>query len=129
MEYVYMQKPMPTNVTGVPVTISVLDSNGNFRQIGTATTDSSGMFTYAWAPDISGSYTVTATFAGSNSYWPSSSETSFYASAAAATPAPAATPVSNTVNASDLMTYMVASVIAIVIAIAIATVLILRKRP
>ena len=56
MEYVYMQKPEPTNVTGVPVTLSVIDSNGNYRPIGTATSDSSGMFTYTWAPDIPGSY-------------------------------------------------------------------------
>ena len=39
MEYVYMQKPKPTNVTGVPVTLSVIDSNGNYRSIGTTTTD------------------------------------------------------------------------------------------
>ena len=43
MEYVYEQQPMPTNVTGVPVTITAIDSNGNFI-IGTATTDASGTF-------------------------------------------------------------------------------------
>ncbi len=31
MEYVYMQQPEPTNVTGVPVTLYVLDSNNNYR--------------------------------------------------------------------------------------------------
>ena len=31
MEYVYMQQPMPANVTGVPVVLSVLDSNNNYR--------------------------------------------------------------------------------------------------
>ena len=34
MEYVYMQKPRPTDTIGVPVTISVIDANGNYRQIG-----------------------------------------------------------------------------------------------
>ena len=29
MEAVYEQQPMPTNVTGVPVTLTVTDSNGN----------------------------------------------------------------------------------------------------
>ena len=29
MQYVYMQYPMPTNVTGVPVTIYAIDPNGN----------------------------------------------------------------------------------------------------
>ena len=38
MEYVYMQMPRPTNTVGVPVTIDVIDANGNYRNIGTATT-------------------------------------------------------------------------------------------
>ena len=42
MLYVYKQFEMPTNATGVPVTISVVDANGNFREIGTTTSDSSG---------------------------------------------------------------------------------------
>ena len=76
MEYVYMQKPRPTNTTGVPVTISVVDSNGNFREIGTTTT-TDGFFTLNWKPDITGSYTVYASFAGSESYYPSHAVTSF----------------------------------------------------
>ncbi len=44
MEYVYMQKPIPMSATGVPVSIDVLDSNGNFRNIGTATSDANGVF-------------------------------------------------------------------------------------
>ena len=42
MEYVYMQQPEPTNVTGVPVTLYVLDSNNNYRSIGTTTTNALG---------------------------------------------------------------------------------------
>jgi hypothetical protein len=129
MQYVYDQQLMPSDVTGVPVTISVIDSNGNQRQIGNTTTDSSGMFTYSWAPDISGAYTVIANFAGSNAYYPSSSETSFYATAAHATPAPTATPASNLATTADLMTYMVAAVIAIIIAIAIVGLVLIRKKP
>ncbi len=129
MPYVYMQKPMPTNATGVPVTISVLDSNGNFRQIGTATSDLSGMFTLSWAPDIPGNYTVYASFAGSNSYWPSSAETSFVATAALTAPTPTVATQSNLATTTDIMTYIVVGVVAIIIAIAIATVLILRKHP
>ena len=36
MEYVYMQKAKPTDATGVTVTLSVVDCNGNYRTIGTA---------------------------------------------------------------------------------------------
>jgi hypothetical protein len=44
MEAVYEQQEMPHNITGVPVTISVTDSNGNYRTIGTTTSDASGFF-------------------------------------------------------------------------------------
>ena len=46
MGYVYQQKPIPTNFTGVQVTVDVLDSNGNYRNIGTATTDATGMYSF-----------------------------------------------------------------------------------
>ena len=42
MESVYMQQPVPHNVTGVPVTFSVIDSNGNYRTIGSTTTNGLG---------------------------------------------------------------------------------------
>jgi hypothetical protein len=88
MTYLYEQQPKPTNATGVPVTISVVDSNGNNRVIGTTTSDSNGMYSLTWLPDIQGNFTVTASFQGTNSYYPSSAETSFYASEPAATPTP-----------------------------------------
>ena len=86
MEYVYMQKPKPTNATGVSVAIDVIDSNGNQRPIGTTTSDASGMFSFTWKPDIEGAYIITATFAGSESYWPSYAESSFVVDPAAPTP-------------------------------------------
>jgi hypothetical protein len=33
MEYVYQQKPIPNDFTGVPVTLYDLDSNSNYRKI------------------------------------------------------------------------------------------------
>jgi len=88
MQYVYMQQEKPTNVVGVPITLTAIDSNNNTRTIGQATSDASGMFTYAWTPDIAGSYTITATFAGSQSYFGSSAETSYYATSPHATASP-----------------------------------------
>jgi outer membrane protein assembly factor BamB len=127
MEYVYMQKPLPTDVIGVTVSISVVDSNGNCRTIGNATSDSSGMFTLSWTPDIEGNYTVYATFAGSESYWPSSAETSFVVD-----PAPAVTPAPTPMPESAADLYFVPAVIGIVIAIvavgAALALLMLRKR-
>ena len=127
MEYVYMQKPRPTDTTGVEVTLSVLDANGNFRQIGTTNSDSSGVYSYQWTPDIPGKYTVYASFGGSESYWPSHAVTAFAVDPAAATPAPTAVPIQSIAD-----TYILPGIIAIIVAIAIGfatTILVLRKRP
>jgi hypothetical protein len=127
MEYVYMQKPKPTNATGVPVSIDVIDANGNYRNIGNTTSDTSGTFSFNWTPDITGSYTVIATFAGTNSYWPSYSETSFAVDPAA----PTASPYPVTILPPTEM-YIVGTGVAIIIAVAIVGALILmavKKRP
>jgi hypothetical protein len=128
MESVYQQQVMPHNVTGVPVTISVIDSNGNYRQVGTTTTDTFGTYGFTWTPDIPGNFQVIASFDGSNSYYPSSASTNFYASVPA-THEPTASPISGLATTTDVMTYLAAGVIAIIIAIAIVGLLILRKHP
>jgi outer membrane protein assembly factor BamB len=127
MEYVYMQKPHPTDVTGVPVTINVVDANGNYREIGLVTSDSNGFFSLNWKPDIEGKYTVYASFGGSESYWSSNAVTSFAVDPAAPTQAPAQAPITSMAD-----TYIVPGIIAIILAIAVGfaiTILVLRKRP
>ena len=128
MLYVYKQFEMPTNATGVPVTISVVDANGNSREIGTTTSDSSGSYSLSWMPDISGKYTVIATFAGSKAYYGSNDQTAFVVDEAAATPTPHPT---QTTSVADL--YLVPGIIGIIIAIvivgAVLALLMLRKRP
>jgi len=128
METVYQQQPMYNNMTGVPITISVIDSNNNLRDIGTTTSDVMGNFGFTWTPDIAGNYQVIATFKGSNSYYPSSSSTYFFAGETP-TIAPTATQQPNVATTTDLMTYLAAGVIAIIIAIAIVGLLVLRKHP
>jgi hypothetical protein len=66
MAYVYQQKPLPNTFKGVQVSLDVVDANGNFRNIVTATAYASGTYTYNWKPDIEGAYTVIATFHGTN---------------------------------------------------------------
>jgi hypothetical protein len=127
MEYVYMQKPKPTDATGVQISIDVVDANGNHRNIGITTSDSSGAFSFQWTPDITGKYTVIATFAGSQSYYPSSSETSF----AVDPTAPTTTPQPQLTLPPTEM-YVIGTGIAIIAAIAVVGALILiaiRKRP
>jgi len=126
MEAVYMQQPMPTNVTGVKVTLSVIDSNHNTRTIGTTITDASGFYSLNWTPNIPGNFTVTATFSGTQSYYGSSAQTAFYASAQSTT-APTAVPVTGLATMSGLTIGIAVAVIAMIIAIAIVGLLILRK--
>jgi hypothetical protein len=129
MEAVYEQQPMPTNITGVPVMINVLDSNGNYRTIGTTTTTASGFYSFNWKPDIPGNYTVTAVFAGTQSYYGSSAQTAFYANAPSATQAPTAAPLTGLASNNTLMYGLVAIIIVIVIIGAVLAMLMLRKRP
>jgi len=127
MKYVYVQFPRPANATGVEVTLSVIDSNGNFREIGKVTSDSDGFFSYDWIPDIPGKFIVVASFAGSESYYPSQAETAFTVDAAPeASPGPTPTPASM----SEM--YFLPSVAGIIVAIAVVgalILLVLRKRP
>jgi len=95
MEYLYEQQAMPTNATGVPVTLSVFDPNNNTYTIGTTTSDITGNYATSWTPPITGVYRITATFTGSNSYGGSSAETSLLVSAA-----PSAQPVSTSTATS-----------------------------
>jgi len=122
-----MGKPRPTDTTGVPVTLSVIDSNNNERVIGNTISNADGFFTFNWTPDIAGQYTVFASFEGSQSYWPSHAVTSFAVDAAAPTPTPS--PVA-TQPPTEM--YFILSTIAIIVAIAIigvVIILVLKKRP
>lgn len=126
MEYVYMQKPRPTDVEGVDVTLSVLDANDNYREIGNATTNSDGFFTFNWTPDIEGQYTVYASFGGTESFWPSHAVTSFAVDPAPPEPAePEPEPPSMT--DTYVLSVGVAAIVAIVVVGAVI-ILVLRKR-
>ena len=126
MNYVYMQKPRPANATGVAVTLSVLDANGNFRDIGTVTSDSDGFYSYAWIPEIPGKFTVYATFAGSEGYWPSHDVTAFTVmEEPEATPAPTASPAPMT---DTYVTGFGIGIIIAIVAVGVVLVIVLRKR-
>ena len=129
MEYVYMQQPFPTNATGVPITLSVLDRNGNSRVIGTTTSDTSGSFAYTWTPDISGNFTLTASFAGSESYYQSSAEAHFYAGNTVSTMTPTATPINGLASNTTVMYAVVAMIIVFIVGIALVALLVTRKHP
>jgi hypothetical protein len=128
MLYVYKQFPRPTSATGVSISISVVDANGNYRDIGTTTSDADGFYSFNWKPDIEGKYTVYASFVGSESYWPSHAITAFAVDQAAATTAPTEGPSQ---SAADM--YFVPAIaglfVLIIIVLVLVVLLMLKKRP
>ena len=125
MSYVYQQQAFPTNFTGVTVTLTAIDPNGNYITLGSATTDSNGLYAFTWTPpNVPGDYRITATFAGTNSYWESNAETAMNVQQAAPTASPYPT-----ITLPPTEMYFAVSTIAIIVAIAVVGVLMLRKKP
>jgi hypothetical protein len=124
---VYQQRPAPTNFTGVPVTLNVVDANGNYRSIGTATTDTTGAFSFVWSPDITGAYMVYATFAGTQGYFPSTASTAFNVMEAQATASPGATAPPS--MADQVLLPLGIVIIILIVVLGVATLLMLRRRP
>ena len=153
MEYLYQQRPMPTNAKGVSVHVTAIDPNGNFQDLGTTTSDLNGNFGITWTPPVEGKYQIIAAFDGTKSYGGSSASTYMAvvlpsaASPAVVTPTPAATepvtpvsptPVQTPVSPSptqapppataDMTTTYVAIAAAVVIIAVAAAAIVLRKR-
>jgi len=126
MLYVYKQFARPAEVMGVDVTISVLDPNDNYYDVGTTTSDDSGFYKLTFTPPVPGEYTIYATFAGSKAYYGSFTETAIYVEEApASTPEPTPRPES----LADI--YILPGIIGIIIAILVVgavLILMLRKR-
>lgn len=94
MKYLYMQEPKPTNATGVQVTITAVDSQGNIQTIGQTTTDLNGNYGIMWTPTLEGLHKIIATFEGTCSYFASDATT--YAAVEASSAAPLSNIISPT---------------------------------
>ena len=131
MEYLHMQMPIDgvahnLTITGVPVVLTAIGSDGTVIDLGTVTTNGYyGTFSKAWAPPKEDMYTVIAQYAGDASYGSSSAGTFVQVGPAPATPSTPEipTPVDNTML---LYGILVAVVIAIIIGL-VAILLVLRK--
>jgi hypothetical protein len=130
MEYLYMQQPKPSGVTGISVHLTATDPNGNFQDIGYVSSDSSGMFKKMWTPPVEGEYTIVASFDGSNSYYGSSAETALgvqkAASAVVVSPSPTSA-VQPPASAVPTTTYVVIAA-TVIIAFAAVAALLFRRR-
>jgi len=131
MQYLHKQQPVDglwhnETITGVPVSLTAIGSDGAYIDLGTVTTDGYyGTFSKTWTPPTQGDYRVIASFAGDDSYGSSAASTSISVG-----PAPA-TPDTQQVVVPDYTMTIVGVGIAIIIAVAIAAVAIImmvRKR-
>ena len=132
MEYLHMQLPIDgiwhnETVTGVPVQLLAISENGDTIDLGKVTSDMSGTFKAEWTPPSEGLFTLTATFAGDDSYGSSWAETGLSIGPAAQTiQFPETTPPT---DITPIYYGIAAATVAIIIAIALVGVLLLRKRP
>jgi len=133
MDYLNMQNatllnspPMPQ---GVQVTLTALDPNNNTENIGTYTTNGHGNYYVNWTPPITGKYTITATFAGTGSYWPSSAQTGLLVTTAPTTTTTTTVTTSSGVSATTLYAAIAAVIVVIIVVAIVLVVLMLRKRP
>ena len=134
MEYTYMQHPIDglyhnETITGVPVTLTAIDSNNNVIDIGTTTTNGYyGTFAMPWTPPNEGAYTVMASFAGDDSYGSSAAATGIVVGSAASVAPTATNPAQAQTDTQSLIIYIVGMGLAIIVAVAIVGILLLRKR-
>jgi outer membrane protein assembly factor BamB len=81
MEYLHMQHPIDgvghdEMITGVPVTLTAIDSDGFGYNLGTVTTSGyHGTFGKAWTPTKQDTYEIVASFEGDDSYGSSGAST------------------------------------------------------
>ncbi len=133
MEHIHMQMPITgiwgnETITGVPVTLTAIGSDGTVIDLGQVTTNGYyGTFSQAWTPPKEDKYTIIASFAADASYGSSEAATAVTVGPAPEpypTPPEAPTPPDYTMWFVGIL---VAVVIAIVLAL-IAIVAIFRKR-
>jgi hypothetical protein len=133
MEYLHLKQPIGgiwnnVTITGVPVSITVIGSDGSVYDLGTTTSNGySGVFSLNWTPPAEGTYEIIASFGPDDSYGSSMSTTTVTVG-----PAPSPIEIPPATQPIDYsMTIIgvgVAVIIAVVIAVAVAALLILRKR-
>jgi outer membrane protein assembly factor BamB len=136
MEYLHMQRPMPTNATGVTVKLTAIDQNGGKVDLGTAKSDASGNYAFMWAaPSSEGTYKIVASFEGSNSYYASSAETAIGvgktgAASVSSSPSisgPETSNISAPTEGPSTSIYIAVAAVIVIVAVAVAAIA-LRKR-
>jgi hypothetical protein len=129
MEYLHIQHPIDgiyhnKTMTGVEVTLTAIDSNNNYIDVGKATTSAYyGTFEMPWTPPNEGTYRIIASFAGDDSYSSSAAST-----AVSVGPAPVEITIPEQITPPDYTVTIIGAAVAVIIAVALATVLLYRKK-
>jgi len=122
MEYLHMQRPIngikgDETITGVPVMLTAIDSDGNVIDIGTTITNGYyGTFALAWTPPEEDTYEIIASFVGDDSYGSS-------AAATAVTVGPAVEPSGPIEPEPTAEVPFLTTEVAVIIAVAVAIVI------
>jgi len=130
MEHIHLQLPVGgvyqnESLTGVPVSLIAVGSSGTVIDLGTVMTNGYyGTFSKAWTPPAEDTYTIAATFAGSDAYGVSSAATAVTVGPAAA-PYPTAQPPQ---AAPDNTALLYATLAAVIVAIIVSLIALFRKR-
>ena len=144
MEYLHMNRPAPTNTTGVLVTLVATAADGTTISIGQTTSNAQGHFTFQWTPPDAKLYTISATFAGDDSYWSSSAISDLNVVSSNVSPIPSTSPTPVPPTASPIVTptpttpqgptgvpastvYAIAAAVIVIVIVAVTAVA-LRKR-
>jgi hypothetical protein len=129
MEYVYMQQALPDDIQGVTIKLYAIDPNGNYQDIGEATSDLWGNFGKSWKAPVEGEYLLIAEFEGSNSYYKSSASTYFTVDPAPSAGGPIVPEPTEPTEAPLISTEIAILLAAVIIAVAVlGGFFILRKR-
>ena len=129
MEYLHMQMPIDglwhnETITGVPVTLTAIASDGSVLDLGSATTSGYyGTFEKAWTPPAEGTYKIIATFASDDSYGSSAAAT-----AVTVGPAPAEVVIPEQPTPPDYTLTLLGGFIAVIVAVALVGMILYRKK-
>ena len=135
MDYLHLQRPIDgiynnETITGVPVMLSAIGTDGSYVDLGTVTTNGYyGTFGLKWTPETEGDFEIVASFAGDDSYGSSGAATYVTVGPAAAAggtvepePEPEPTPLISTEIAIAIV------VVAAVVIGAVAFVFLRRRK-
>ncbi len=129
MEFLHMGQAIGglwgnATMTGVPVMLSAMGSDGSYIDIGVTTTNGYyGTFGKEWTPPAEGTYEIIASFAGDESYGSSASSTKIVVG-----PAEVPIEIPEQITPPDYTTTIVGAAIAVIIAVVIVGILVVRKK-